>query len=192
MKIHLTCVGTRPLLMHNIRLASPFDPYARQLKALNSKRNKTEEDRMEVARVEFEGSLYYDEELGPYLPGGNLFMCLIHGGRQSKSGKKVERGIVVTDFQLPLLYDGPRTIPDLWGSGTSRYVDIRSVTVGGSKIDRCRPIFHQWSLETDLLLDPQFIELEEFERIAETSGLIAGLGDYRLLYGRFLTEVTVL
>jgi hypothetical protein len=40
MKLRMTCTGTRPLLMHNVRLASPLDPYAKRLKALNSKKVK--------------------------------------------------------------------------------------------------------------------------------------------------------
>ena len=110
MKVRLTGTGTRPLLVHNVRLASPLNAYAKRLKSLNSKRVKTDEDRLEIARTEWEGSLYHDEELGPYVPGPNLFASLIGGARLLKAGKKVERGVSVTDLYMPLLYRGPRDI----------------------------------------------------------------------------------
>lgn len=185
MKVRLTATGTRPLLLHNVQLASPLNPYAKRLKALNSKRVKTDEDRMEIARVEFEGSLYFDNEIGPYIPGQNLLRSLVGGARLSKAGKKVERGVVVADFMLPLVYDGPRTVEGLWGNGESEFVDIRPVTVQRNKVDRCRPIFRNWLVEADILLDPKAIDPEEFAEVAKNAGALEGLGDFRTMYGRY-------
>lgn len=185
MKARLVASGTRPLLMHNVQLASPLNAYAKRLKALNSKRVKTDEDRLEIARVEWEGSLYYEPEIGPCMPGANLFSCLIMGARLTKAGMKVERGVSITTFQMPLIYQGPRTIPELWATGESEYIDIRSVVVQRSKVDRCRPIFRQWAIEAEVLLDTAVIEPAEFSEIARNAGAMAGLGDYRRMFGRF-------
>lgn len=190
MKIRMTCTGTRPLLLHNVQLASPLNPYAKKLKALNSKRTKTDEDRLEIARVEFEGSLYYDPQIGPYMPGQNLFRSLIGGARLIKAGKKIERGVVIADFQLPLVYSGPRDVEGLWGNGESEYVDIRPVTVQRNKVDRCRPIFRDWLVEADVVIDPKAIEYDEFVEVARLAGEMEGLGDFRTMYGRFSTEVS--
>lgn len=192
MKVRLTAKGTRPLLMHNVRLASPLNPYAKQLKALNAKRNKTDEDRLAIARVEFEGSLYFDEEIGPYIPGPNLLASLIEGGRLTKAGKKIERGVNVDDLVMPLIYRGPRDVESLWGGGESEFVDMRTVVVQRNKVDRCRPIFRQWAFEADILLDPAVIDLDEFTEVARNAGAMAGIGDYRRMYGRFETEIQVL
>jgi hypothetical protein len=191
-KVRLTAKGTRPLLVHNVQLASPLNAYAKKLKALNSKRIKTDEDRVEIARVEFEGSLYYDAEVGPYLPGQNLLASLVEGGRLTKAGKKIERGVNVDDLVLPLIYRGPRDIASLWGNGESEYVDIRSVVVQRNKVDRCRPIFRDWAIEAEILLDPSVIDLEEFAEVARNAGAMAGVGDYRRLYGRFSVEIEAL
>lgn len=189
MKVRLTGTGTRPLLVHNVRLASPLNAYAKRLKALNSKRVKTDEDRLEIARVEWEGSLYHDEELGPYIPGPNLFASLIGGARLLKAGKKVERGVSVTDLYMPLLYRGPRDIEEMWGNGESDFVDLRTVVVQRAKVDRCRPIFRDWKFEAEILLDPSVIELEEFTQVCQNAGQFEGLGDYRRMYGRYESEV---
>lgn len=185
MKVRLTGTGTRPLLVHNVRLASPLNAYAKRLKALNSKRVKTDEDRLEIARVEWEGSLYHDEELGPYVPGPNLFASLIGGARLLKAGKKIERGVSVTDLYMPLLYRGPRDIEALWGNGESEFVDLRTVVVQRAKVDRCRPVFRDWSFEAEILLDPSVIELDEFVQVCQNAGQFEGLGDYRRMYGRY-------
>lgn len=184
-KYQLTGTGTRPLLLHNVRLASPMNPYAKRLKALNSKRVKTDEDRLAMARVEFEGGLYFDEALGPYIPGPNVLACLIEGAKIKRWGRKVERGVQVMDFAIPLIYQGPRDIDGLWGGGESEFVDIRPVTVQTSKVDRCRPIFHDWVFETEVLLDESALDPDDFAEVVKLAGSMAGLGDYRRAYGRF-------
>lgn len=192
MKVRLTATGTRPLLIHNVRLASPLDPFAKRMKALTGKRNKTEEDRMDLARIEFEGGLYFDPEVGPYIPGPNVFRSLIGGGRLTKAGKRIERGCLVDELTIPLLYKGPRTIEGLWGGGESEFVDMRSVRVGAQKVDRCRPIFRTWAFEVDLTLDPTVIDFDEFAAVAANAGAMEGIGDYRLMYGRYGVDVTAL
>lgn len=192
MKIRLTAKGTRPLIMHNVRLASPLNAYAKQLKALNSKRTKTDDDRIAIARVEFEGSLYFDDDLGPYVPGPNLWKSLVEGGRLTKAGKKIERGVVVNDLVMPLAYRGPRDIEALWGNGESEYVDVRTVVVQRAKVDRCRPIFREWAFEAEVLIDPTVIDPSEFEDVARAAGATAGIGDYRQMYGRYSVKIEYL
>lgn len=199
MKVRLTATGTRPLLVHNVRLASPLNPFAKELKRLNGKRVKTDEDRLEVARIEFTGSLYHDGaktptdvgpgEIGPYVPGPNVFRSLIGGGRLTKSGKKVERGVLVDELEIPLIYRGPRDVEGLWGDGESEFVDMRTVVVQRNKVDRCRPIFREWKFEVDLTLDPSAIDFDEFVDVARNAGALEGIGDYRLMYGRYSVEV---
>lgn len=189
MKLRIICTGTRPLLLHNVQLASPMNPYAKKMKALNSKRVKTDEDRLEIARVEFEGSLYWDDQIGPYMPGQNVLRSLIGGARLSKAGKKIERGVAMIDFMLPIVYDGPRTIEGMWGGGESTFVDIRPVSVQRVKVDRCRPIFREWVVEADVLIDPKAIDPAEFRDVAVTAGALEGLGDFRTMFGRYSVEI---
>lgn len=192
MEVRLTAIGTRPILLHNVQLASPLNAYAKKLKALNSKRIKTDEDRLVIARTEWEGSFYWDDALGPYIPGPNLFAALVEGARLTKAGRKVERGVMVTDLQMPLVYKGPRTMEGLWGNGESEHVDMRTVVVQRNKIDRCRPIFRDWTVEATVLLDLKVIEFNEFQEVVRNAGEFSGLGDYRRSYGRFSTKLEVL
>lgn len=199
MKVRLTATGTRPLLMHNVRLASPFNEYAQRMKKLNGKQSRlrTDEDRIEIARTEWEGGLYIEDGVGPYVPAANVFASLLKGAKRVRKGPKVEGGVVITsDTMCPLVYRGPRDIEGLWGGGPfkSDFVDIRTVSSNPSaakspKVDRCRPIFRDWAFEVDLFLDPTSIDLADFVEIADLAGNSVGIGDYRQLYGRFVSKV---
>lgn len=191
MKVRLTGTGTRPILMHAIRLASPLDPYAKELKRLNGKPSskRTDEDRMEIARTEWEGGMYWTEELGPYIPASWVFKNLVEGARLTKAGKKIERGVMIENMESPLIYKGPRDLDGLWGGGSSTYVDIRTAKVGMARIDRCRPIFREWAFEADLFVDSSIIDVDELSEIAANAGNLVGIGDYRMLYGRYSAKI---
>lgn len=190
MKLRMTCRGTRPLLMHNERLASPLNPYSRRIAELAGVRAKTEEQLWQIARLQFEGGMYFDEQLGPYIPANMLRKSLIKGARHYRAGKQVERGVSIADFMMPLGYDGPRDIEGLWGGGRSPFVDLRPVKVpGGGRVDRCRPVFHNWVIEAEVILDPQAIDAKKFGEAARWAGDMEGIGDYREMYGRFSVAI---
>lgn len=191
MKVRLTATGTRPLLMHNIQLASPLNSYAKELKRLNGKPSskRTDEDRMEIARVEWEGGLYFSPEIGPYVPASWVFKSLVEGARLTKSGKKIERGVTVVEMEHPLIYRGPRTLDELWANGSSDHVDIRTAKVGMARVDRCRPLFREWAFEAELFADPSVIDVDELSEIASNAGTLIGVGDYRMLYGRYVAKI---
>lgn len=188
MKVRLTIVGTTALLMHNARLSDPLDSVTRELKKISSKRTKTEDDQFEMARIEFEGGMYFDEELGPYIPGANVHRCLVEGAKLNKLGRHIERGVVVTEEILPLGYHGPRTLKELWED--KNFVSRLSVGVTTSRVMRTRPRFPQWALEADLFVDTGQLDLEQISSVAEKAGQMIGLGDYRPRFGRFDVEVS--
>ena len=129
MEFELDIVGSAPLLMHNARLSNPLDPNARELKKVTSKRNKSEEDYLQAARLEFLGSLYFEDEFGPYIPGQNILRCLVDAGRKRKLGTKVTAGVFVKEQYNALAYDGPRDVEGLW-----RAANFRSEV--SAKVDR--------------------------------------------------------
>lgn len=188
MRVTLNLRSTTPMLQHNAQLASPLNGYARKIKAISAKRTKTDEDRWELARLEWEAGLYYDENTGPTLPNMNVYAALREAGKMSKSRRKIERGVMITQMSVPLEYDGPRDLASLWGNGESAFVDLRSVGVQTNRVDRCRPIFPAWSAQTEWLIDPAVIDPEEVISIADTAGRLIGVGDFRLIYGRFSVD----
>jgi hypothetical protein len=188
MKYSIALEGTKPLLMHNARLANPMDPYAKAMKEISGKRKKTEDDHAELARREFQGGLYYDEKLGPCIPERMLFATMVEGARLLKRGRDVERGFIGFDAaNYALDYDGPRDRDALYED--VRFVDVRSVKVGQARVMRTRPIFPEWSVEFEVEFDSAIIDPDVLTQILENAGRYIGLGEFRKLYGRFTADV---
>lgn len=189
--MEIQMVGTAPLLMHNVRLADDQDPYTKAISKLTAKRSKkTEEDKLEIDRLSFAGGMYHDPEIGPYIPAENIFRCLMEAGSLTRSGKKIERGVIFAGTRARLEYDGPRDIDTLWGDdGNSPFVDRRMVAVQRQRIPRVRPIFPNWAASIGVEIDGQVIDPDEFEDIVSKAGKLIGIGDYRRFYGKFEGKV---
>lgn len=175
------------LLMHSIRLANPLDPITKRMKALTSIRKKTDENLADIADVEFEGGLYYDETVGPYIPGMWLDACLVDGGKLQKNGTKIKQSALVLDDMVPIEYEGPRTPEKL--KADPRFRDVRAVTIGQAKTMRCRPKFTNWGAQFSVQFDPQLINRNELVAALHAAGQCKGLGDFRPRFGRFTAEV---
>jgi len=188
MQVRLTIIGTMSLLMHNAQLSDPLATITKQLKKVSGKRIKTEADHEEMARIEFEGGLYFDDESGPYIPSANIHACLLKAARMTRQGPAVERGIIVLNEVHPLAYNGPRTIQGLYDD--KNFVSRLSVGVTTSRVMRTRPMFRQWALESELIVDDGQLDLDQITSIADKAGQMIGLGDYRPRFGRFNVEVT--
>lgn len=196
-RIKLT--GTAQLLMHNSRLANPLDPATKALKKATGKRTKTDDDHELIARLEHAGSLYFDPTVGPYIPSDNIWRALYDGAKKHKFGVKLKEGVV---FDVrpdgaprlavnPLQYNGPRSIDGLWKDENFRH--FASVKIGTSRTMRCRPVFPAgWSVEAEGVLDPNIIDFDDLALIANTSGQVIGLGDWRPKFGRFTETLTKL
>ena len=178
----ITLTGTAPLLMHNSRLSNPLDPATKALKKVTSKRQKTDDDHEQIARLEFAGGLYLDPDVGPFIPGENIARCLVDGAKLTKMGVKVTRGVFISTDVNPLSYKGPRAEQSLWDQG---WRHMASVKVGTSRTMRCRPWFPEWAVQAEGVLDPAVLELDDLVTIASNAGSLIGLGDWRPRFGRF-------
>lgn len=180
--------GDEPLIVHNGLLADRDYEWTRKLSEITSKRKKTDEDHDEVARLEWNGSLYYDDEIGPYLPGDNVRRSLLDAARLTKEGKNIERGVLRVSRKNPLTYDGPRTREKMWADPRFRHRAI--VKVGTSKVVRTRPKFVGWSASVQVDYDSSIIDGRDLVRIASSAGNYIGLCDGRPFFGgRFVVEV---
>lgn len=181
--MNLTAQSVSPMLMHSSAGANPLDKRTQAHKALTSKRKKTEEDMLEIAESEFKLGLYFDRDLGVYIPVENVRACLIEGAKLNKLGRAVERGVIFNETKAKLVYDGPQTPDKLWEDESFR--DLRTCVVGTSRVLRCRPIFSQWKVETGITFDPSVIEERDIAQAWMNAGAFCGLGNYRPLFGRF-------
>lgn len=178
--------GVAPLLLHSGKLSNPMDTYARDIKKISGKRKKTDEDLMEMAYLEFMGSLYVDKDNRAYIPGDNWFSCIRDGAKKTKQGKQVLSALT-TCSNTTLKADGPDDVEERWNN--TNCVDQRSAKVGMSRVLRTRPIFDNWSTELEVDYDAELIDAEDLDRIIETAGRQVGIGDNRPRCGRFKVEV---
>ena len=185
----VTIRGIRPLLMHNGQLADPLNDYAKELSRLTHKKQKSDEDHIAVGQAEFQGSLYHDDDVGPYIPVDNLQRMLEMGATNQKLGKKF-KGVV--EVLLPdegppgyrLEYKGPRERVALWDDKT--FVFRKLVKVSQSKVVRTRPRFPSgWSVTFQVEVLRGGVTKENVEIALRDAGLYTGMGDWIPRYGRF-------
>ena len=87
-KMYFKIQGVSPLLLQNGRCANPLDPYAKKMKSLTSKRNKTEDDLQAILETQWEAGLYFDPQLGLYMPSENLYAAFYAAAKKHKLGNK--------------------------------------------------------------------------------------------------------
>ena len=186
-EIKFRLTGKSPLLMHNGRLADPLDVATREIKKVTSKRKKTDDDHVELSRLEFLGSLYTDESGPPCIPGDVMAACIKSGAKEAKNGTKFDKGVFITDYAIPLQFDGPKNVDALWAD--KRFVHRAGVKVGQARVIRTRPKFDQWACEFSLEFNPEVLDHDEVVQGVTDAGNLKGLCDYRPRHGRFETEV---
>lgn len=179
--------GTAPLIVHSLKGLNPFDETTRRKKAINAKKTKkTDEDMLMVNYLDFSMALYMDAKHGPIVPSANVEATLRDAGKSEKLGKDVQKGLSVLD-DVPILYEGPRTVDGLWED--RRFVDFRGGKVGQARVMLCHPRFDIWAIEPEVRFDTEIFNPETIVRIAVYAGRYIGLCDYRPKFGRFSVEV---
>ena len=176
--IEFTITGIAPLLMHSDRFSNPIAPETIEHKKLTSKRSKSLEDHRDIARSEWMGGLYYDSDIGVYLPTASIRRSLIEGARLHKLGKHISRSVIFLEHKgFPLIYKGPSDPAKLYE--TPKFVDTRSVKVGTSKLMRNRPRFDEWSCSGQFSFNEAMLSLDELKMAYDAAGHFCGIGDYR-------------
>ena len=177
-----------PLLMHDDKTANPLNEYTKKLKALTGKRKKTDEDHAQIAEVEWNASLYYEN--GKYIiPTKVIEATLLGSAKQFKKGTLLKQCVIVADDMILEFKDSNLKPEKLYKK--LEYVDMRTVKIGQAKTTRCRPKFDSWKGEFTVILDEDKLNAEEIEQIVHNAGKYVGMCDYRPRYGRFQVINTV-
>lgn len=189
--IDFKLVGKSPLLLHNVQLANPLNKFARELKAISGNKQLTVDEKAEqLARIEFTGSLYWDDELGPYLPGYNILRCFMEGGTFSKKGTAIGQAVVDYTPKAQILYGAHYDSPEALRSAGFEHQAM--VTIQRNKVLRTRPQFLNWACKFELTFDSSILGERELIEAAEKGGLFKGVGDGRkggYGMGRFDIEI---
>ena len=175
--------GTAPLLMKSGEYDRESETY-KAFTVLGSKRGKSADDKQRLRELEWALGLYFDSELGPYIPGKNVKELLRSAATKYRKGEDVKRSLVVIPSRIPLMYEGPRDQAGLWAEGYEKTMMIANAGPGSGRVDRCRPMFSDWGLVVEVAFDPEDIDPDLIPVVVERSQKF-GLGDYRPEFGSF-------
>lgn len=183
-KINVTWKGVTPLIMHSCAMVNPLHEISREMKKYTSKRKKTDEDYAIISDLEWEGGLYWKDEIGPYIPAENIEATMRNGAKARKMGKDFEKYCTVETMYAPLSYGEQLTKEQL--KADYQYRDVRPMNVMRAKVLRTRPRFDTWSINFDLVYDEEKINVETIMQAMEYAGQYVGLCDSRPKYGKFV------
>lgn len=185
--------GISPLLQNNPQTVDPFNHYAKAKKAITNKRTaKTDDDLLELGNLETESKLYFDDEIGVYVPATWITEAIICTGFSvAKIGRaKMRGGLFATESKIKLKYRGMnkvKTITDVVMNSEFRHRML--LKQGQVRVPKDAPIFHDWSFDTAVEFDDTVVDMGSLRRIVERSAKYGGFGDFRPTFGRANAEV---
>jgi hypothetical protein len=200
-ELRLKFIGETSLMQHDSKLANPLDPYTQEMSRRSGKRKKTIEDIWDLARIEWEGSMYLHEGK-IQIPSRVINRTLLDGAKKQTNGTLWKTGCMITTDFHPLEYKGKTIniketdeIPNPQLDEFFKPINYLQalVRVKTSKILRTRPVFHDWSCETTILHDPSIMQSNLILQAAVDAGRLCGFCEWRPStggnYGRFKVEV---
>jgi len=188
LKIKLTIQGTTPLLMNRFTDANEI--------ALSSGTSATFKGDKGTPREQAELKRYADQGGNLYIPGPNIFACIIAAGTFHKAGKSklttlrtslIPAGLMVDDLVCQLHNDDGEPL-------TEWEVDSRSVVIPstGGRIMCHRPRVDKWATTITLDVDTTMFSPALVRAIVDDAGKKIGLGDFRPArkgpFGRFVVS----
>ena len=185
--------GIAPLLQNCPQSVDPFNHFARAKKAITAKRtSKTDDDLIELGNLETESKIYFDDQIGVYVPATWLTEAIICTGFSvAKIGRaKMRGGLFATEPKIGLKYRGMnkvKTITDVVMNPEFRHRML--LKQGPVRVPKDAPIFHDWSFETVVEFDDTVVDMSSLRRIVERSAKYGGFGDFRPTFGRATAEV---
>ncbi|MGZ8172990.1 hypothetical protein [Methylobacter sp.] len=193
----LKLIGISPLLHSCDILADPLREESIAHKALSDIKKKTDATHYAIAKSQWQGCLYWNDDLGVVLPTNNIRAAIIGGAKLIKKGMNIKRGVTILEQNAiltygkdPANYGKKLTIEQLWDQ---RYFDRRSVINGLRRVMTTRPKFTLWSAEAEVIFDEGVINADEIMKSAENAGKYVGIGGYRPekggTFGRFTVEM---
>lgn len=193
--------GINSIVLHNNQAVSPFNKYSHAMKGITKKKNKTENDWLELGRIEWESGLYLNEKGTVVIPSRCIKACLKEAAKIRKLGKVIEKSIQIGEIDqvdCVLSYEGSQIKVSLIDSSVPNpnfdqfYKDHRYDAVVGikdSSLLRVRPIFRNWHVVFNIYYFESFIDLRTLQTVIEDAGRFIGLCDGRPDYGKFTPEI---
>lgn len=186
MKVHVTIQGLTPLLMNRFTEANEV--------AVSGGTSVSFRGDKGTPRDQAAAKRYADGDGQLYVPGPNIFACLIAAGTFHKAGKSklttmrtslIPAGVMVEDLVCLLTNADGEPL-------TEWEVDSRSVVIPstGGRIMAHRPRVDAWLTSFTLDIDDTMFTPNLIRAVVDDAGKKIGLGDYRPArkgpFGRFV------
>lgn len=178
--------GVKPLLMNNPQSVDPFNEFARAAKKLTSKRTKTDDDLLELRRIEIAAKIYFDDELGLYVPSKWVLEAVAQNSHAIAkiAKKKMRGGIFSPEERCKLTYENMhlvKTAEDIIGN---KFFQTQMILPQGLvRVTKAVPVFKNWSFECKLEFDDFIVDQRTLENILSYSAHYGGMGDFRPTFG---------
>jgi hypothetical protein len=184
--------GVVPTIQHNGQTSDPLNHFAKEIKKISSKKVKTDDDYMEMARLEWFASLYTNDHEQIIWPAENIEKMIADAAKKTRQGKQTLAGIFI-DGDTKLEYEGPKDPKKLWEFASfekNPFVSRVSAVVKSSngRIMRTRAIFRDWAVQFNVNYMEDLLSASQIKDFVNTAGTIIGLSDWRPKYGRFVVE----
>lgn len=185
--------GTGALLQNNPQTVDRFNKYAREMKKINDKKaRRTDEDYNNLRDLEVRSKLYFDEEIGVYVPQTWLADAIASNAfRVCKVSKDTIRGsLFINDDKIKLTFRDMKKVrmpEDIVRNPAFQHKMI--LPQGQVRLVKFFPAFHDWSFETTVEFDSTMIDPDDLTRTVEHAARYGGFGDFRPTFGRATAEV---
>lgn len=188
----ISITGMNYLLQNNPQTVDPFNRYTKAKKTITAKRIKTEDDLLELGNIETESKLYFDDELGVYVPTRWLTEAICTGAHAViKVGRgKMRGGVFATSDKAKLAYEESakvKTIADVVMNPKFRHRAM--LPQGQVRVAKDFPIFKGWSFSTVVEFDDTVVDFAGLRKVVERTAQYVGFGDFRPTFGRATAEV---
>lgn len=194
--------GAAQLILKNGWTANPLNKFARAIKEITSKKNKTEADYVLIGNLEWLASWYYQNGKIDFAVNANdvavgdhgeliltrevLWAMLVNGAKKNKLGMSFKSGVFVHE-DAPLDFTGKTDLAAMIADENFRIVTLERV--GPAKVVRTRPYIKQWSVTFSVHYDDTVVNKAQIEQSLDMGGRLVGLCERRPSYGRFTYEI---
>ena len=186
-KINCEFHGISPIILHSCQCVNPLHPLSIEMKKITSIRKKTEEDIVNLSKLEWESGLYYDKKIGVYIPAENVEAAVREGAKARKKGKDIVRGFQCETMMIPLDIGEDLTLEQM--RDDPRFYDVRAMKVKQARVMRTRPRFNMWNISFTAMYDENLMNFKDVVDAIEFAGQYVGMCDSRPKYGKFVARV---
>lgn len=192
--LNVTINGMKPLLLNNPQTVDRFNGYAQAMAKISAKKTRrTDQDYLDFRDIEVRAKIYWDENMGIYVPGTWVLAAIAATSfKKAKISKADIRGSVfVDDDKIKLNYENSHLVKqpeDIVGNPFFRLE--MTLKQQQQRVVKAVPIFHKWSFSTKVEFDDKLVDESSLVDIIKHASLYGGFGDFRPTFGRAQAEVT--